>query len=332
MSRFPKIKKIFILALIGIVIGVALVPRARLDGLLWSTLERMAASQGIALSCSNPKFGLTSVATGPCNLRFKAIGVSAEFLKVAVVGVFSPRVALTTRIFGENCEAEVSSTDIVVKNCGFLVTEVPQLVGFGFSGGRISFNGTAKFLNASDESKNESQANSLEFVTASFTGSDIDHPTLSTSKLGFGNQAKVIMIPAFSDGAISGHVKIGSEQTEVLFSELSSSIVRASSARFAQRRVNRGSRHEMALVGNVDFQLIGTGVAQYGPLLQAFAQGDLSASASDEPNPLANETPSDKDIQQHREAAEDIQHRYTALISGTARNPSFRVLKSSIPR
>lgn len=333
MSRVRKFNKILLLAFVGIVIGIFLVPRTSVYGVLWSSIERMAAAQGVGLNCTDPKFHFTSIETGPCNIRAKAFGVSAEFLSVSLVGLFPPRAAIATRIFNEDCNAEFSSSSFLVKRCGFDVTEVPQLVGLGFTAGRVLFTGALQLAKLTNNTSSGSGAASPEYITGAFEGYGIEHPTLSTSKLGFGSQARFVVIPAFSHGAMKGNLRVSGTEQELIFSDLSTSIVKATSARVSQRKFakptdaafsSNETLQAAALFGNIDFQLIGSGITQYGPLVRALAQGDVSQGYISHGDGV--QTPSASS-----EAADD-QNRYTAVISGTLGNPSFRVLKSTKPR
>ncbi len=288
-------KRVLALLVVGIVAGILLVPKRTIDLLLWSKLERSAASQGVSLSCEEPSFGFLGVNTGRCIVRRGLFGVELKFVRLRIAGLLPPRARFETEAFARPCTGEVSLSAVNISTCGVALATLPQLAALGFTDGFITFSGVGERLE-----------NGTTTVDVSAQGERIEHPNMTTFRLGLRSNSPTAMIPAFYKGAFNSryrasfHPSTGGEH-QLQIQSIATSLATGSNGEFSLASTG-------ALSGGLDFALSGDGTRQFGSLLEAFAtpRGTDSSSPSLERSGATG---------------------YTLSISGTARNPSLRVLK-----
>jgi len=290
-------KKIVIVLMLGIIAGIALVPKAIIHETLWSSVEAQAARAGINLHCTEPQFGFRSLNTGPCTMKYGLLGVEIKSFTAALAGITPFTVAADAEIFGDSCSLSATDSSIAIKRCKAFVNTVPQLLGFGFTAGELMVSGT---VNKPQKGARLGTAN-IQFAIDNLT-----HPTLTTTKLGFGAQARILFIPAFSAGKMNGSLSAAGDTWKILVPELSSSVMQASNI-----EVTGGAESNSKLSGTLKFSLLGDGIRQYGPLIDALVSKSETAQAED---------------------LGAFAKFYQLIISGTNARPQFRVLKISNTR
>lgn len=288
-------KKVVALVLAGIVVGLLLVPKRSIDLLLWSKLERSAAAQGVSLSCEDPSFGLLGIDTGRCIVRRGLFGVELKFVRLKIAGLLPPRARFETEAFARPCTGELSIGTVNVSQCGVALATLPQLAALGFTDGFVTFSGVGERLE-----------NGTTTVNVSAQGERIEHPNMTSFRLGLRSNSPTAMIPAFSKGAFNSRYRAsfppstgGEHQLQI--QSIATSLATGSNGEFSLTPTG-------TLSGGLDFALSGDGERQFGALLEAFATPRGTDSSSPSPDRIGAKG-------------------YTLSVSGTARNPSLRVLK-----
>lgn len=303
-----RTKKVIGLGLVGLIIGLLMVPKALLHEALWSSIESSLASNGIVLRCSSPHFSLRGVSTAGCQVRYKVFGAELERAEARLVGLFPPTAHVSMRAFNEDCDVHLSRGRVDISNCGLQAELIPQLAGLGFTKGRLLLKGTIVERTPSSDPIAQSKAQRVYDINASISGSGIDHPTMTTSRLGFGTNAPMVMIPAFEDGSIEAVLAFSPEERRVEIKRVSSSLVDFSAGTFIEK-VGVHDGQSSGLRGSIGMKLTPAGMTQFGPLVDAMAQSPSAQS------PLAG-------------SPTTAGGAYQLVASGTFARPSFRVLKS----
>jgi len=299
IGTMSRRKKIVIVLMLGIIAGIALVPKAIIHETLWSSVEAQAARAGINLHCTEPQFGFRSLNTGPCTMKYGVLGVEIKSFTAALAGITPFTVAADAEIFGDSCSISATGSSISITRCKAFVNTVPQLLGFGFTAGELMVSGT---VNKPQKGAQIGNAN------IGFLIENLNHPALTTTKLGFGAKARVLLIPAFSAAKMNGTFISTGDTWKIVVPELSASVMQASNI-----EVTGGAESNSELSGTAKFSLLGDGIRQYGPLIDALVGKSETAQAEDL-------------------GAGESAKFYQLIISGNNARPQFRVLKISNTR